>query len=83
MRRTAGDSVADRLNDEVIAKAESLRAMPLRQRERVEFQAGLRALHVDGYLLFYRVDEDRVSIVRVLHGSRNITAKLFSRAPSR
>jgi len=79
LRQTAGDLIADHFNDKVIAKAESLRSMSERQRERSELMPGLRALHIDGYLLFYRVDGDLVSVLRVLHGSRNITAKLFPR----
>jgi plasmid stabilization system protein ParE len=65
--------------EEIIARAESLRSMPTRQRERSEIMKKLRALHVDGYLLFYRVRDDKVFILRILHGSRNITAKLFPR----
>jgi plasmid stabilization system protein ParE len=30
-------------------------------------------------MIFYRVDDDVVSILRVIHGSRDITEKLFPR----
>ena len=30
------------------------------------------------YLIYYRVREDRVEIVRTLHGRRNITATMFA-----
>jgi plasmid stabilization system protein ParE len=33
---------------------------------------------VGNYIIFYRVANDVVSIIRVLHGARNITAALFS-----
>ena len=80
LRKTAGNAIADAFNDEMIAKAESLRSKPNRQRERTELMAGLRALHVNGYLIFYRVEPDFAAILRVLHVSRNITAKLFPRS---
>jgi toxin ParE1/3/4 len=75
--RMAGPAVAKRLVDDVIKAAETLRTMPTRQRERTELRAGLRSVSVSDYMIFYRVRDDTVSIVRVLHGSRNITAKLF------
>jgi toxin ParE1/3/4 len=80
LRKTACNAIADSFNDEIIAKAESLRSKPNRQRERTELMAGLRALHVDGYLIFYRVEPNFVAVLRVLHGSRHITAKLFPRS---
>jgi plasmid stabilization system protein ParE len=52
--------------------------MPTRQRLRTELQAELRAVSVADYLIFYRIESDAVMIVRILHGSRNITARLFS-----
>jgi toxin ParE1/3/4 len=79
IRSEAGDLVADRFIREVVAKVRSLRNLPIRQRLRRELAAELRAVSVGNYLVFYRVDGDLVRIVRVLHSSRNITAKLFPR----
>jgi toxin ParE1/3/4 len=75
---TSSPDAADRFIRRVIAKVETLRVMPARYRIRNELQPGLRAALVDKYLLFYQVSDDTVSIVRVLHGARDITAELFS-----
>ena len=76
IRAAAGDSVADQFIHRIVEKADSLREMPTRQRLRTELQSDLRAVSVADYLIFYRVESDAVMIVRILHGSRNITAKL-------
>ena len=77
LRRNAGDPVARRLSEELIAKAESLRTRPMRQRERSEFGLGLRAVTVRDYMIVYHIGGDTVSILRILHGSRDITEKMF------
>ena len=38
---------------------------------------GLRRTGWREYLIYYRVGEDKVEIVRVLHGRRDITPKMF------
>jgi toxin ParE1/3/4 len=73
----AGPAVARQFIEEIIGAAETLRTMPMRQRERTELRAGLRGIPVGNCMIFYHVHGDAVSIIRVLHGSRNITAKLF------
>jgi len=77
LRDNAGDLVAERLSEELIKKAESLRTRPLRQRERSDLGADLRALTAGNYMIFYRVSPEAVSILRILHTSRNITEKMF------
>jgi toxin ParE1/3/4 len=77
LRTEAGDAVADRFVRDIVAKVESLRDMPARQRVRAELRTEVRAVSISHYLIFYRINGDRVRIIRVLHGSRNITAKLF------
>ena len=42
-----------------------------------EFGSDLRRLVVGHYLVFYHFDDETVFIVRVLHGARNITARLL------
>jgi toxin ParE1/3/4 len=83
LRNAAGDAVARAVIDKVIEAAESLSTRPNRQRLRNELGPGLRGLSVGNYIIFYRVLGDGVSIVRILHGSRNMTAKLFSPATGR
>jgi toxin ParE1/3/4 len=81
LRALAGPLVADRLIEDAIAAAESLRTMPTRRRERTKLGWGLRSIPVRNHLIFYRVDDGVVSILRVLHGSRDITSKLFPPSP--
>jgi toxin ParE1/3/4 len=70
--------VAERVIRRLIARADTLTFMPTRHRLREELPPGIRAVVVDKYLMFYRVSGDVVSIVRVLHGARHITAEMFS-----
>lgn len=77
IRGHAGDVIAERFILRLIAKAETLRRRPLRYRVRKELPLELRAASFEGYLIFYRVTGDVVSIVHVFHGARNITADLF------
>ncbi len=77
LRETAGDAIAERFIEQIIAVVNSLETSPRRHRERPEFSAGLHTTGVQKYLIFYRVTQDTVTIVRVLHGARNITAELF------
>ena len=43
-------------------------------RDRSELRPGIRSLPVKSYVIFYRFDEERVFVVRVLHGARNMRA---------
>jgi toxin ParE1/3/4 len=74
IREAAGELIAAR----IVATVESLEFMPARHRIRPELGADLRVAGFRKYLIFYRVVDDAVSIVRVLLGSRNITARLLS-----
>jgi toxin ParE1/3/4 len=78
LRDHAGEATAERVIRRLIAKAETLTFMPARYRLREELYPDLRAVLVDKYLIFYRVSGDVVSIVRVLHGAREIAAEMFS-----
>ncbi len=50
------------------------RAFPLLERHET---TGIRRRAVDRYLIFYRIDDDRISIIHVLHGARDFEALLF------
>jgi toxin ParE1/3/4 len=39
-----------------------------------ELRTGLRSLPVRDYIILYRIEEDDVLILRILHGSRDIKA---------
>ena len=45
--------------------------------DRKEIREGLRSIIKDKHIVFYRVLEDRLRIVRILHGSRDLP-KQFS-----
>ncbi len=77
LRENAGEVIAERFIERIIAVVDSLKTSPRRHRERPELAPGLRATGIRKYLIFYRVEQDTVTIVRVLHGARNITAKLI------
>ena len=38
---------------------------------------GLRSFHVGNYLVFYRPVQDRIELVRVLHGARDLKKRMF------
>ncbi len=78
IREAAGELVAERFVARIVATVESLEFMPTRHKIRSELSADLRVAGFRKYLIFYRVSGDAVSIVRVLHGARDITAKLLS-----
>jgi plasmid stabilization system protein ParE len=61
------------------AAALSLGEMPyaFRLLFRVE-RFGIRRRPVGKYLILYRIDQDRVAIVRILHGARDYEGLLFS-----
>ena len=77
IREAAGDVVASRFVERIVAASDTLSKQPLRQRVRIEVAPDVRAIRVGRYLIFYRVETTRVAIVRVLHDARKITADLL------
>jgi toxin ParE1/3/4 len=69
---TDSPAAAGRWIDRLEAECGKLAAMPGMGRPREEFGAGLRSFAVGSYLIFYREYPDRLEIVRVLHGARDI-----------
>lgn len=51
---------------------EKLTKMPESGRSRSELARGVRSLPVKRYIIFYRVTETTIDILRVLHGARDI-----------
>jgi toxin ParE1/3/4 len=64
---------ADRLLDRIDARLQQLSLMPLSGPSRHDLLPGLRHLVIGNFLVFYRVEETGVVIVRVMHGRRDIT----------
>jgi toxin ParE1/3/4 len=67
---------ADRFFGTISERAANLSQLPERGALREDLGARIRMLVEGRYLIFYRVDEDAVRVVRVLHGSRDLT-RLF------
>jgi toxin ParE1/3/4 len=66
---------ADRYLDKLLDVANSLLAeYPHAGRAREELGPGLRSIAIGNYLLFHAITEDGVSIVRVIHGARDLDA---------
>jgi plasmid stabilization system protein ParE len=85
----AADSrtAALKMHDEIVAKADSLSAFPLRGRSVPDAKmqkSGFRMLLIKPYIVFYRVLQETVYIHRVIHGAANLpllNAKLSDAAP--
>jgi toxin ParE1/3/4 len=67
---------ADKLIRQVIHAAERIGDRPLSGRARDDLTPGLRAVLSHPYVVFYRVVEDDVQVVRVLHERRDIATAL-------
>lgn len=63
---------ADRLLDEIDETCGSLAQMPSAGRLREELAAGLRCLPVGNYVVFYRPDDEGITVIRVLHGAGDL-----------
>lgn len=50
----------------------ALVANPKAGRERNEIRAGLRSITPHRHVIFYRICDDHIRVVRVLHGSRDL-----------
>ncbi len=68
------ETAADRLLDRFEEHWRLLIEHPFAGAARADIAAGIRYLVTGNYLTFYRVDDDAVVILRVLHGKRDITA---------
>ncbi|MGB3580283.1 MAG: type II toxin-antitoxin system RelE/ParE family toxin [Roseiarcus sp.] len=68
------EAAATRLVDKLYAACEPLRQFPRLGPAREQFAAGLRVCFSGNYALYYLHDDDAVTIVRVLHGSRDVAA---------
>jgi toxin ParE1/3/4 len=72
----ASAEIADRLLRDIQRASERVRQRPLAWRARDEVMPGLRSILVHPYAVFYRLSDETVEIVRVLHQRRNL-AKVF------
>ena len=70
--RVAGLQTADRMLREIYARCAVLEQHPYAGRAREELWPRLRSIVVSPYVVFYRVSDDSVEIVRVLDGRRDL-----------
>jgi toxin ParE1/3/4 len=68
----AADRMVEKLNDAIHLLAEHPRAGPARD----EWGKGLRSYPVDSYVIVYKATKRVLSIVRILHGARDIPRSL-------
>ncbi|ANT52560.1 type II toxin-antitoxin system RelE/ParE family toxin [Mesorhizobium amorphae] len=68
------EAAADRLLDRIEARWQQLATYPFSGAPRDDIAPGIRQRVVGDYLTLYRVGEDAIQIVRVLHGKLNIGA---------
>ncbi len=64
---------ADRLLDRIDDKCRLLAEYPNIGHNRQELAVGLQSFPVGRYTLFYRLIDDGIEVVRVLHSARDIT----------
>ena len=65
---------ANRFATGVATKCRLLSKFPRLGRTRDELQPGIRSVLVGKYLIFYRVTDKEVEILRIIHGARNLEA---------
>jgi toxin ParE1/3/4 len=63
---------ADALINEFLQTTKALADNPELGRRREDMPNGMRSLHVGNYVIFYRPDSDGVTVIRVLHGARDL-----------
>src|SRR5438128_10523625 len=75
--RVAGPATADKIAREIAKVVTTIDDFPLAGRMRDEIRPGLRSLTVAPQIVFYRLNNDRPEIVRVLDGRQDIE-EIFS-----
>ena len=65
---------ADQFVEQIQEKCETLAETPMMGRERSELLPGMRSFPIGRYLIFYRIVEETLQVVRVLSGYRDLDA---------
>jgi len=71
LAREESVNAADTILREIAKTYKLLSAWPLLGRKRDNLSPGARSLPVNPYIIFYRITEDTVRIIRILHQSRD------------
>jgi toxin ParE1/3/4 len=77
LTREAGDPVACRYGESFRGAFAFLTEFPRTGAPRPNFGATMRIKTIWPYVYHYSADNDTVRLIRILHGRRNITTKLF------
>jgi len=73
----SGESAADKVVRDIEASLQRLAEFPNAGRDRSDLLPGLRSYPVISYLVLYRIEDGRIVVVRIAHGSQDIP-KLFN-----
>jgi toxin ParE1/3/4 len=68
-----GEEAARRYRDDLVRGIEYLSGHPELGRRRDELRPGLRSLVVKQHIVFYRIGESEITIVRIAHGRMDLT----------
>ncbi len=74
---TAGSRAADEIVRRVVAATRKLAAHPRSGRSRDEIRKGLRSVSAPPFVVFYHVQDNVVSIIRVIDGRRDLERMPF------
>ncbi len=72
--RRRDERAADRFEADFEGKCRILAQFPMMGRARPELTPSLRSFAINPYVIFYEPLDDGVRIVRVIHGSRDISS---------
>ena len=67
---------AERLSDEVERRSQLLLSNPFTGRDRSDLRRGYRSVLVGQHLMFYRVTDTEVVLLRFIHARRDLPAAL-------
>lgn len=70
--KAAADKVYARIVERIFDLEDFSQSGP----QRLEIAADVRSLTVMSYLILYRVEPDRIEIIRIIHGARDLTSLL-------
>jgi toxin ParE1/3/4 len=70
--RERNPAAAESFANEINRKLGNLSRYPFIGRPRPSLRPGLRSILAGAHVIFYSVDEDTITIMRVLHGRRDI-----------
>lgn len=75
-RAESGEELADKLIEEIVEQLIMLSSFPQAGRKRPEIKEGLRSFVVERHVIFYRLADQDIEVVRVLYGTRDLKSVL-------